>query len=57
MEETVLIMIREFLKEDKEKVFDLMKEINEYDGNFEGADDIGRICCSKAYIKRRTYSS
>lgn len=38
-----MVMMREFLKEDKEKVFDFMKEINEYDGNFEGADDIGRI--------------
>ena len=38
-----MIIAREFTEQDKEKLFDMINEINEYDADFEGLDDIGRI--------------
>lgn len=38
-----MIEVREFTKSDEEQVRNLIDEINAYDGNFEGMDNIGRM--------------
>ena len=38
-----MIIAREFTKSDEEQVRNLIDEVNTYDGNFEGMDNIGRI--------------
>jgi len=38
-----MIIVREFTKSDEEEVINFIKEIREYDGNFEGLDNIGRV--------------
>ena len=38
-----MIITKEFTEQDKEQLFDMINEINEYDANFEGLDDIGKI--------------
>lgn len=46
-----MIIVKEFAQEDKEQLFDLIKEINEYDGNFEGADNITKITDYNSFLK------
>lgn len=46
-----MIIVREFAQEDKEQLCDLIKEINKYDGNFEGADNISKITDYNAFLK------
>jgi len=38
-----MIMAREFTKSDEEQIINMVNEIKEYDCNFEGMDNIGRI--------------
>ena len=38
-----MIIAKEFTEQDKEQLLDMINEINEYDADFEGLDDIGRI--------------
>lgn len=38
-----MIIVREFTKSDEEQVKNFIDEVNAYDGNFEGVDNIGRI--------------
>lgn len=38
-----MLVIREFTYSDKEQLLDMVNEINSYDGNFEGLNNIGRI--------------
>lgn len=38
-----MIIAKEFTKQDKEQLFDMINETKEYDGNFEGFEAIGRI--------------
>ena len=38
-----MLIAREFIKEDKDKLFEMVNEINEFDGNFEGLNNINKI--------------
>ena len=38
-----MLMAREFTSSDKEQLFNMIEEINNYDGNFEGLNNIGRL--------------
>lgn len=38
-----MIMAKEFTKKDKEQLLDMINEINNYDGNFEGLNNIKKI--------------
>ena len=47
-----MIIAREFTEQDKEQLFDMINETKEYDGNFEGMEDIGRIEDYDAFLKK-----
>lgn len=38
-----MLTAREFTENDKEKILDMVDEINSFDGNYEGLNNIGRI--------------
>ncbi len=47
-----MIYAKEFMEQDKDQLFDMINEINEYDANFEGLDDIGRIEDYNVFLKK-----
>lgn len=47
-----MVIAREFTERDKEQLFGMIHETNEYDGNFEGMADIGRIEDYDAFLKK-----
>ncbi len=51
MEESIVLIAREFSKEDNGKLFELIKEVKEYDGNFEGIDDIRNVTDYDMFLK------
>lgn len=46
-----MLIAKEFTKQDKEQLFDLINETNEYDGNFEGFEAIRRIKDYDVFLK------
>lgn len=46
-----MVIAKEFTEQDKDQLFDMINEINEYDANFEGLDDIGRIEDYDVFLK------
>ena len=47
-----MIIAKEFMEQDKEQLFDMINEINKYDADFEGVDDIGRIEDYNVFLKK-----
>lgn len=47
-----MIIAKEFTEQDKDQLFDMIYEINEYDSNFEGLSDIGRIEDYNEFLKK-----
>ena len=47
-----MIIAKEFNEQDKEQLLDMINEINEYDANFEGLDDIGRMEDYNVFLKK-----
>ena len=47
-----MVIVREFTEQDRERLFDMIQEIKEYDADFEGMDDIGRIEDYDAFLMK-----
>ena len=47
-----MIIAKEFTEQDKEQLLDMINEINGYDADFEGLDDIGRIEDYNVFLKK-----
>lgn len=47
-----MIIAKEFTEQDKAQLLDMVNEINEYDADFEGLEDIKRVEDYNAFLKR-----
>ena len=47
-----MIIAKEFTEQDRERLLDMVNEINEYDANFEGMDHIGGIDDYNVFLKK-----